>query len=347
MSPRERVLAALAGERPDRVPFALGFFSQSLFGAEDADELFHTDVRFVEFDPPAQQEGLTAYLRSLPADVHVGSVAQLRTYAEWGYRPQGGAEEHALARVASSAEVVEGLLPDITDPSRHDAVAAKVGAFHAKGLAVAGAPPALGGELFETAYRLRGFERFMDDLLERATLVDYILEQLTAMVVRNVVVLAEAGVDVLVLDDDVASSHGLIISPAIWRRFFRSPLEHVIRAAREAAPHIRVFYHSDGDFTRLVPELAALGVDVVNPIAPDCMDAAAIRRAHGFRPALWGTVGDARLWDHGTPEQVKAEVGRRISTLGTAGLLLAPAYDLDYAPRENVEAFVEAVLESE
>ena len=79
-------------------------------------------------------------------------------------------------------------------------------------------------------------------------------------------------VDVLVLDDDVASSHGLIISPAIWRRFFRPPLEQVIRAAREAAPHLRVFYHSDGDFTRLVPELAALGVDVVNPVAPDCMD---------------------------------------------------------------------------
>jgi len=44
---------------------------------------------------------------------------------------------------------------------------------------------------------------------------------------------------------------------------------------------------------------------------------------------------------------VKAEVARRIDTLGTAGLLLAPSYDLDYAPRENVEAFVEAVLESE
>src|SRR5665811_1247049 len=89
---------------------------------------------------------------------------------------------------------------------------------------------------------------------------------------RNVVVLAEGGVDVLVLDDDVASSHGLIISPDIWRRFFRPPLEQVIRAAREAAPPLRVFYHSDGYGTRLVPELAVLGVDLVNPVAPDCMD---------------------------------------------------------------------------
>ena len=46
---------------------------------------------------------------------------------------------------------------------------------------------------------------------------------------------------------------------------------------------------------------------------------------------------------HGTPAQIRAEVKHRIETLGPAGLLLAPAYDLDYAPFENVVAFVEAV----
>lgn len=345
MDSRERVLVALAGERPDRAPFALGFFSQSLFGAHDADELFGTDVRFVEFDPPAENESLMAYLRSLPDDVHVGSRAQLTTYSEWGYHPETQAE-HPLAGAISPADVVEGLLPDLTDPHRHAALAAQVAAFHLRGLAVAGAPPALGGELFETAYRLRGFQRFMLDLLEREALVDHILEQLTVMLARNVVVLAEAGVDVLLLDDDVASSHGLIIGPDTWRRFFRPCLERVIRAAREVAPGLRIFFHSDGDFTRLVPELAALGIDVINPVAPDCMDAVALRRELGPRPAFWGTVGDAALWHHGSPQQVKEEVRWRRATLGPAGLLLAPAYDLDYAPRENVEAFVEAALES-
>jgi len=344
MDSRERVLVALAGERPDRVPFALGFFSQPLYGSPDADELFSSDVRFVEFDPPVEHAGLLDYLESLPDDVHVGSPAQLRTYGEWGYHPETEAE-HALAYAGSPDDVVEGLLPDLTDPRRHTGLTEDVRALHLRRLAVAGAPPSLGGELFESAYRLRGFARFMEDLLERQPLVDYVLDRLTAMLVRNVTVLAEAGVDVLLLDDDVASSHGLIISPDTWRRFFRPRLGQVIGAAREAAPEMRIFYHSDGDFTRLVPELAALGVDVVNPVAPDCMDALAIRRKHGPRPALWGTVGDASLWDRGTPEQVREEVAHRIATLGPAGLLLAPSYDLDYAPRENVEAFVEAVLE--
>ena len=60
---------------------------------------------------------------------------------------------------------------------------------------------------------------------------------------------------------------------------------------------------------------------------------------------MWGTVGISRLWDWGTPAQVRAEVKRRIQELGPEGLLLAPAYDIDYAPFDNIVAFVEAVEE--
>ncbi len=344
MDSRERVRTALTGEQPDRAPFALGFFTQSLFGVSDADELFGTDVRFVEFDPPADQGAFKSYLESLPADVNVGSTAQLRTYLEWGYRPETG-EPHPLSRAISAADIAEGLLPDLTDPRRSARAGAEVERLHRRGLAVAGAPPTLGGELFESAYRLRGFERFMEDLLERPALVDYLLDQLTAMLIRNAVVLAEAGVDVLLLDDDVAAAHGLIVGPHTWRRFFRDRLAAVIAAAREAAPGIIVFFHSDGDFTRLLADLVEAGVDVVNPLAPDCMDAAAVRREFGSRLAFWGTVGTAVLWDQGTPEQVRDEVRRRKAALGPSSLLLSPAYDIDYTPRDNVLAFVEAALE--
>jgi hypothetical protein len=58
---------------------------------------------------------------------------------------------------------------------------------------------------------------------------------------------------------------------------------------------------------------------------------------------MWGTVGSARLWDLGTPDQIRTEVRRCIQTLGPQGLLLAPAYDIDFAPFENIVAFVESV----
>ena len=78
---------------------------------------------------------------------------------------------------------------------------------------------------------------------------------------------------------------------------------------------------------------------------PDCMDAAAIKREFGDKLAMWGTVGTSRLWDWGTPDQIREEVQHRIETLEPEGLLLAPAYDIDYAPFENIVTFVEAVEE--
>ena len=91
--------------------------------------------------------------------------------------------------------------------------------------------------------------------------------------------------------------------------------------------------------------LVDIGINVINPVQPDCMDAIAIKREFGDKLAIWGSVGSSRLWDWGTPAQVRAEVRHRIEDLGPEGLLLAPAYDIDYAPFDNIVAFVEAVEE--
>jgi uroporphyrinogen decarboxylase len=340
---RERVRLALTGQRPDRVPLSLGFFSQSLPGIPDADEHFGLDVRYAEWSPPAGQDDFLRYLRRLPADVHVGTAAQLRTYHEWDYHPEAAGGRLSAAK--SVAELAEAVFPDLINPQRYAGLAEQVQRWHEQGVAVAGSPPHLGGELFESAYRLRGFEQFLRDLKERPALANYLLDQLTAVTIHNALVLAQAGVDVLLLDDDVAMPTGLILSPAMWREFFQPRLRSIIGLAREAAPDLLVFYHSDGNFTRLIPDLVETGVNVINPVQPDCMDAAAIKAEFGDRLALWGTVGTASAWDFGAPDQIRAEVRQRIEQLGPSGLLLAPAYDIDFTPLENVVAFVEAARE--
>ena len=343
MNAQERVRSALTGGLPDRIPMTLGFYSQSLPGIPDADEHFGLDVRYAEFSPPDGQDDFLRYLRRLPKDAHVGTQAQLRIYHEWNYHPEtpGG----RLGHVKSIAELAEAVFPDLTHPKRYAGLARQVEQWHARGLAVAGSPPHLGGELFETAWRMRGFEEFLIDLKERKSLANYLLDQLTAMLIHNALILAQAGVDILLLDDDVAMPTGLMISPALWREMFGGRLANVIQLAREAASELLVFYHSDGDFTRLIPDLVEIGVNAINPVQPDCMDAIAIKREFGDRLALWGTVGSANTWDFGAPEQIRSEVRHRIATLGPAGLLLAPAYDIDFTPLENIVAFVEAVRE--
>ena len=346
MNARERVRQALRCRKPDRIPKALGFFDQSLkaIAPTTPEYYFDLEIRYAEFDPPDNQDEFLDYVDNLPDDIHLGNPAQLRVYHEWRYHPEKGPDRR-LSSVRSLEELVAFVFPHLSHPSRHAGLSKRVKKGHVQGLAVAGAPPHLGGELFEAAWRLRGFENFMMDLVGRSELADYLLDQLTSMLIENVLILARAGVDILLLDDDVATPTGLMISPATWREYFKHRMAKVIDIAREESPELLIFYHCDGNFTQLIPDLVDIGVNVINPVQPDCMNAAAIKREFGDRLAMWGTVGTALLWDRGTPDQVRAEVLRRIETLGPEGLLLAPAYDIDYAPFENIVAFVETVEE--
>jgi uroporphyrinogen decarboxylase len=351
MNARERVRCALTCGIPDRIPVALAFWEEPLPAAPPGGRpgapprQFKLDVRFAEFKAPAGQEGFVEYLRSLPRDVHVGSLGQLKTYHEWNYHPEAAPAGSPLNAAQTIDDLERYVFPDLRDPSRYAGLAAQVAGWHAQGYAVAGSPPHLGGELFEMAYRLRGFQDFLSDLKLRKPLAHYLLDQLSALTVHSALVLAEAGIDVLLLDDDVAMPTDLIIGTDTWREFFKPRLAEIIRLARQVAPELLVFYHSDGNFTRLIRDLVDIGVNVINPVQPDCMDGQTIKAEFGNRLALWGTVGSALLWDRGTPEQVRAEVKRRCETLGPAGLLLAPAYDVDFAPAGNLIAFLEAAEE--
>jgi uroporphyrinogen decarboxylase len=152
-------------------------------------------------------------------------------------------------------------------------------------------------------------------------------------------------VDVLSLDDDIGMPGTMFISPALWRRFFKPRLAAIIDAARAIKPDLRVLYHSDGYIEPIVGDLIEIGVNALNPLQPEHMDAVRIRQTHGLRLALWGTVGRQTSFSFGTPEEIRLEVRERIDTLGRAGLILCPAYDVDEPdiPWENVAAFLDAV----
>ena len=194
---------------------------------------------------------------------------------------------------------------------------------------------------------MRGFQNLNLDLLERPELAEVLLDRLTAIAEQNASTLAAAGVDVLVLDDDVGMPGGMIISPYLWRAYLRPRLARVIARARSVAPEVKVLYHSDGDIRPIIADLVAVGVDAINPVQPDRMDPLAIRRRHGLRPALWGTVGSHAAFAYGTPGAIRREVRQRVRDLGRAGLVLCPAYDVDELgiPWENVRAFLEAADE--
>lgn len=346
MNARERILTALDGREPDRVPCALGFYHIDLEAlvpsGEYRDDL--VDVRFVRFPPSPEEEELTRIAQPHSADTRLGTAAQVSTYHRWSYRPEDTATRNPLARAQSLDDLREFPFPDLDEPYRVDDLAERVNRLHERGLASAGNLPHLGGELFEAAWRLRGLENFLIDLVRRPDWAHFLLDRLAELARRNAETLARAGVDVLALDDDVGMPGTMMIGPEIWEEFFKPRLAGIIDAARAVKPDLRVLYHSDGWFEPILEGLIEIGVDAINPLQPEHMDAARIREEYGPGLALWGTVGRQTTFSFATPEEIRREVVERVETLGREGLILCPAYDIDEPdiPWPNIAAFLEA-----
>jgi uroporphyrinogen decarboxylase len=349
MEARERLLTAMDGGEPDRVPCALGFYHVDLESLSPHGWRWDglVDVHFVRFSPSPEEEELRRLARPFDPDTRLGTPVQMATYVHWDYRPEAPDRRNPLARARSLEDLKGFPFPELSAPYQAEGLARQVKGLHARGLAAGGNLPHLGGELFEAAWRLRGLENFLLDLIERPTWAHYLLDRLSDLARRNAEALARAGVDVLALDDDVGMPKTMMISPRTWREFFKPRLAGIIEAARALRPNLRVLYHSDGYFEPIVGDLAEIGVDAINPLQPDHMDAVRIRKRFGRNPALWGTVGRQTTFSFGSPGEIRQEVKHRIETLGRAGLILCPAYDVDEPdiPWANVEAFLEAVQE--
>jgi uroporphyrinogen decarboxylase len=325
---------------------ALSFYPTVLpqTSGKDADEQLGTDVRFVEFEPPSEQGKFLQYLERLPTHVNVGNLRTLRTYFEWGYHPETAGSE-PLANSHTLDDVKSFSFPNLLEKRRHQHLREKVQKIHSRGIAVAGLPPHMGGEIFEVAQRLRGFEQLMSDFFRNPQFVDYLFQELAKIGSQSVAILAAARVDVICLDDDVGEPSRMMISPDLWRRFLKGPLSRIISTARAGNPSVQILYHSDGYIEPIVPDLIEIGVNAINPVQPDVMDPVALKDEYGSKVAFWGTVGTASDWIYGTPSAIESEVKSRIETVGSGGgLVISPAYDLEPEVRwENVLAFVKAV----
>ncbi len=349
MDARERLLTAMDGGLPDRVPRALGFYHVDIESLAPRgayrDDL--VDVQFVRFPLSDEEKALKSLASPFNPDTRLGSPTQVATYARWRYRPEDPNLRSPLAGARSLQDLRSFPFPDTRGAYHPAGLAHQVQQLHRRGLAAGGNLPHLGGELFEAAWRLRGLEAFLLDLLERPTWANYLLDRLAALARRNAEALARVGVDVLALDDDVGMPGTMFISPALWRQYFKPRLAQIIGAARAIKHDLRVLYHSDGYFEPIIGDLIEAGVQAINPIQPDHMDPLRIRQTFGHRVALWGTVGTHTTFSYATPDQIRREVRQRIETLGRAGLILCPAYDVDEPdiPWENVAAFLQAVAE--
>jgi uroporphyrinogen decarboxylase len=201
------------------------------------------------------------------------------------------------------------------------------------------------GHMYENAWQVRGYEPFLMDLMTQPEWAEFLLDHFCENNLRTAVAAAKAGYDLIRTGDDVANQNAMMFAPELWRRIMKPRWAKVIAAAREIKPDIHVWYHSDGNVWDILDDIVEIGIDILNPVQPECMDAAAIRKRFGKRLAFDGCVGTQTTFPFGTPDDMRKRVKELAGQLdaGQGGLMLSPTHVLEpEVPPENVAAFFEA-----
>lgn len=344
LSPWQRVESALAHRQPDRVPFdfwAVPEVWERLRTALDADDetvlrLLGVDCRMVT----TRYVGTRA--RTLPDGTLIDAwgthrrriATRFGTYDEYASHPLAGAES-----------VADVLNWDWPSPDDWDVSGVQVQCERWQEPVRYHLRYEVGG-IFEWSWALRGFERFLLDLVEKPEIAWAIMDRFTDIYIENTRRVIEAAgglLDMVYTYDDVGIQSGPLMSPKMWRRYIL-PHHRRLNAAIRAAPYpVKIMYHSCG---AIYPFIAAfvdeMGIDVLNPLQPRAagMDMPRIKAEFGDRLSFHGAIDIQHTLPHGTPAEVQAEVRQRCEILGRGGgYVCASAHYLQAdTPLENIIA---------
>ena len=203
------------------------------------------------------------------------------------------------------------------------------------------------GSHFEKAYFTRGIENFLADM---AGDPPFARKLLTSIVDRNMVMLENflycREIDGVLLGSDWGSQVDLLMSPDVWQEMIRPGEQKEYDLVHSYGKDVWV--HSCGCVDRIIPSLVEMGLDVLNPVQPECMDLARLKADYGDKLAFWGGISTQKVLPFGTPAEVKEEV-RRVHKLmaKNGGYVLAPSQEIQGdVPAENIVALVEAARET-
>jgi len=354
MTHRERVVAALSHQTPDRVPVDLGATRVSSlsvaaytrlkahFGLDRPTRIIDRVMQTAAVDEEVlvaldvDTRGIFPGPPDAPRDLELPDG---RWLDEWGVTrrlsPDGyyyDLEVSPLAGDISSSDLEGYDWPEATDPGRVRGVAEEARRLRdATDYAIVAHAP---GGWIHIAQYLRGFEDWYTDMAARPGLAADLMSR-----VRNVTLemarpfLEAVGpyIDVVATGDDIGAQLGLQVSPKTYREYIK-PLQEVQFREFRALTDAPIFYHTCGDVYPILQDLVDIGVGILNPVqvsAAEMGDTARLKREFGDRLCFWGGVDTTQVLPLGTEADVVAEVERRVRDLGAGGgYVLGPVHNV-------------------
>lgn len=363
MNSRQRVFKTLNYELPDRVPLDGWFLHEvldklrSYYKVSDRENILKRlgiDFRTTCMEPEDSIGGKYSYFKKLGlsimiADYYVRKCSKDEVEDEWGVKIKITGDKD-LNWKYSYHPLNEGgklstnnlKLPDLEAYGRFDKVKRDVKKWKDKYIVAAGV-----STLFRKGWILSGFSRFLEALYTDRKFVDELLNILMEYYIKQINKYIEAGVDIIQFGGDLGTEQSLMISPELWREIFKPRIKEIINSTKR--DNIYYFLHSDGNIESIIPDLAEIGINILNPIQPECMDPKKIKNKYGSKITLHGTMSLQETFSHGTTEDIKNEIVDRVKNCGyNGGLILSPsnAFTSDISI-ENIVYFYDFVKKTD
>ena len=377
MNSRERVIAALNHEEPDRPPIDLGS-TQVTSIASRAYSLLRRELGLpdhpleivdqVQMLPRVREDllvSLGADFRGIqpnPPSSWKLEILDERDYLafrdEWGSTlrmPKHGGFYFDWAEYPIKESTVEALAryawPDPDDPARYAGLRERARhLYETTDRALIGTAP-LGSDLLAMPQRIRGYAESMLDLAADEAFVDAFLERLTDIALRGWSHFLDAVGDyihVAATFEDLGTQLGPLISPAQYRRLVKPKQARIVDLIKSRS-RAKVFLHSCGAIAEFIPDFVEIGIDALNPVqitARGMDDTARLKREYGRDLVFWGGACAPTTLAFGTASDVRAEASRRLADLAPGGgYVFAAVHNVqDDAPPANVAALFSTAM---
>ena len=336
--------------RPSRVLYSFGFTPdlerrvKEHIGTENWGEYYGTFMH--------APNGLRRPANTPPLDFskywHGQTLPEGTVINDMGVAMVPGGFYHFLRRIAplrnatSLKEIEEYPLEDMTKFD-YSGVGAAIEKAHAQGKVVSGG----GAGMYEKAWDIRGYEPFLMDMIERPAWAQCLLDRIAEENMYCAAQFAKAGVDLMPLGDDVANQKSMMFHPSMWREMIHSRWAKIWDAVHRINPKCQIEYHSDGNIMAAIPDMVDAGLNILNPLQPECLDIDKVYKDFGHILSFNGTIGTQSTMPWGTPQDVRARVKEVIEKYGkNGGLFISPTHVLEpEVPLANIDALVAACKE--
>lgn len=340
MTSRERVLIALSHKEPDRVPIFNTFTPEvsrklsEIYGVEgyELDKKLGHDCMLVELGI------FNGFYQDFSKEYYT---------CRWGVK-----WKRVSGKFSTYMEIDEPPIKDIRDVYSYNPPQVDGESYYNELLSVCknyGKEKAIIGgsiSIFENSWYLRGFQNFLYDLVTNEKEVNYLLDKVTDYNRQLGFKIIDTGVDILYTGDDFGMQSGLLISYNMWRKFFYDRWAGLFEDFKRRNPNILIAYHSDGNILPLIDDLIGIGVDILNPIQPECMSPTLLKKEYGQKVSFWGTIDVQHTLSFGESSDVEKEVIDRLKNIAVGGgLILGSTHNVQYSERaiENLLTFYNVI----